>query len=288
MALGDLARERWFKATWERTVPERSESDPWPDGVAVDFETVPVGIARTEPAHGGRIGVQENERLHLAAIRGARKLIYMENQYFTSPVIARALAERLAEPDGPEVVLVSTGRSPSWFDSMTMDTARAEVLFRLETADVHSRFFAFSPNTEGGERIIVHAKVTIVDDCLLRIGSTNMNNRSLGFDTECDVAIAPQDQVGQARIRAFRHTTIGHFIGVSGREFEAVEAVMGSTGRAIVDFGSGRMSPLGAAQPSLIERTIAEYQLGDPVSSADAFRPWKRRNRSHRPLPQTS
>lgn len=288
MALGDLARERWFKATWERTVPEPAGSDPWPDAVPVDFESVRVGIARTEPAYGGRVEVRENERLHLAAIRGARKLIYMENQYFTSPVIAGALAERLAEPDGPEVVLVSTGRSPSWFDSMTMDTARAEVLFRLETADVHNRFLAFSPNTRGGERIIVHAKVTIVDDRLLRIGSTNINNRSLGFDTECDVAIAPDDAAGRERIRAYRHQTIGHFIGISGDAFATAEAVTGSTGKAIQDFNTGRLSPLGATPPSMVQRTIAEFQLGDPVSTADAFRPWKRRNRSQRPLPQTS
>lgn len=285
-ALGDLARERWFKATWERTVPETVDGDPWPDGVDVDFNDVPVAIARTEPAYGGRHEVRENERLYVEAIRGARKLIYMENQYFTSPVIARALAERLAEPDGPEVVLVSTGRSPSWFDSMTMDTARAEVLFRLESADRNNRFFAFSPNTAHGERIIVHAKVMVVDDVLLRIGSTNLNNRSLGYDTECDVAIAPEGWANQAAVQRFRHHTIGHFLGISGEVFEAAEALVGSTGMAIQQFDNGRMTPLGATPPSMIQRTIAEFQLGDPTSTRDAFRPWKRRNRSQRPQPK--
>lgn len=285
LALGDLARERWFKATWERTVPEAVDSDPWPDGVEPDFRDTPVAIARTEPGYSGRHEVRENERLHLEAIRQARRLIYMENQYFTSPVIARALAERLAEEDGPEVVLVSTGKSPSWFDSMTMDTARAEVLFRLESADCKNRFYAFSPNTRHGKRIIVHAKVTIVDDQILRIGSTNLNNRSLGFDTECDVAIAPDDAAGLEAIRRFRHRTISHFIGITGDEFAAAEAVMGSTGAAIQKFDSGRMNTLGAVPPSLIQRTIAEFQLGDPTSTRDAFRPWKRRNRSQRYQP---
>ncbi len=282
LALGDLARERWFKATWERTVPDTVDSDPWPEGLDVDFTDTQVAIARTEPGFAGRHEVRENERLHLAAIRGAKRLIYMENQYFTSPVIAEALAQRLDEEDGPEVVLVSTGRSPSWFDSMTMDTARAEVLFRLESADRHNRFSAFSPNTRSGARIIVHAKVTIVDDRLLRIGSTNLNNRSLGFDTECDVAIAPDTEAGHAAIRRFRHRTIGHFIGITPDEFEAAEAVMGSTGEAIQKFDTGRMSPLGANPPSMIQRTIAEFQLGDPKSPSDAWRPWKRRNRSRR------
>jgi phosphatidylserine/phosphatidylglycerophosphate/cardiolipin synthase-like enzyme len=285
-ALGDLARERWFRSTSERTVPDDVGGDPWPDGVEPDMRDVPVAIARTEPATGGRSEVRENEALHLDAIRGARKLIYLENQYFTSPLIATALAERLAEETGPEIVLVSTGSSPSWFDRITMDTARSEVLFRIEQADRHNRFFAFTPYTRGGERIIVHAKVSIYDDAVLRVGSTNLNNRSFGFDTECDVAAEPRDQAGRDAIRAFRHRTIGHWIGIGAEEFAAAEATAGSVGEAIQRFDTGRMPTLGAEPPSRAERIIAEFQLGDPTSTRDAFRPWKRRTRSHRTLPR--
>lgn len=283
-ALGDLARERWFKATWERTVPDVPGDDPWPDGVEPLLTDVPVGIARTEPGWAGRHEVRENEAFHLDAIRRAKKLIYMENQYFTSPCIAEALAERLAEWDGPEVVLVSTGTSPSWFDRMTMDTARSEVLFRLEKADRNNRFFCFTPYTRDGERIIVHAKVSIYDDEVLRIGSTNLNNRSLGFDTECDVGAVPGTDEGREAIRAFRHRTIGHWIGETAEEFAAAEALTQSTGDAVLRFDRGRMRQLGAAPPSRVERIIAEFQLGDPTSPRDAFRPWKRRSRSHREL----
>ena len=278
LALGDLARERWYRATSEQTLPDQPDGDPWPDGVEPDMVDTPVAIARTEPAWAGRTGVHENEALHLDAIRRARRLIYLENQYFTSPKIAAALAERLSQPDSPEVVLVTTGGSPSWFDQMTMDTARSKVLFRLEEADINNRFFAFAPHTAGGERIIVHAKVSIYDDEVLRIGSTNLNNRSFGFDTECDIAAAPTTPEGQAAIRRFRQRTIGHWIGKSADEFAAAEALMGSVGEAIQRFDTGRMRLLGATPPSSIERFIAEFQLGDPTSPADAFRPWKRRN----------
>ncbi len=284
-ALGDLARERWFRATGERTIADEAESDAWPDGVEPDLRQTPVAIVRTEPAAGGRAEVRENEVLHLDAIRQAKRLIYMENQYFTSPVIAEALAARLGEIDGPEVVLVSTGTSPSWFDRITMDTARSEVLYRLEQADRHNRFFAFAPHTREGERIIVHAKVSIYDDAVLRIGSTNLNNRSFGFDTECDIAAEPLDAGGREAIRRFRQRTIGHWIGVDGEAFGAVEAVTGTVGEAILQFDTGRMHTLGAVPPSRIERIIAEFQLGDPTSPRDAFRPWKRRTRSHRTLP---
>ena len=70
--------------------------------------------------------------------------------------------------------------------------------------------------TRQGERIIVHAKVSIYDDAVLRIGSTNLNNRSFGFDTECDIAAEPVDEAGRDAIRRFRQRTIGHWIGVSG------------------------------------------------------------------------
>lgn len=284
-ALGDLARERWFRSTGERTIPDEAVSDPWPDGVEPDLRGTPVAIARTEPAIGGRAEVRENQALHLDAIRRAQRLIYMENQYFTSPVIAAALAARLGEEEGPEIVLVSTGTSPSWFDRITMDTARSEVLFRLEQADRHNRFFAFTPHTRQGERIIVHAKVSVYDDAVLRIGSTNLNNRSFGFDTECDIAAEPTDAAGRDAIRRFRQRTIGHWIGVDGEAFGAVEAVTGMVGEAIHRFDTGRMHVLGADPPSRFERIIAEFQLGDPTSPADAFRPWKRRTRSHRTLP---
>ncbi len=186
------------------------------------------------------------------------------------------------EPDGPEIVLVSTAGSPSWFDQMTMDTARSEVLFRLESADKYNRFFAFAPLTRQGKRIIIHAKVSVIDDRLLRVGSTNLNNRSMGLDTEVDVAAEPLDHAGREAVKAFRHRSISHFIGISAADFAVAESVMGSTGQAIQTFDTGRMVVLGAKPPSTIERFVAEFQLGDPSSADNVWQPWKRRNPSQR------
>ncbi len=286
-ALGDLARERWRVAVGETLHPVQVRHDPWPDSVKADLEDVTVGIARTEPAWRGAAGVRENEALHLEAIARARRLIYLENQYFTSPLIAAALADRLEEPDGPEVVIVSTAESPSWFDKAAMDGARTALLERLREADLHGRFSAWTPRTAKGGTIIVHSKVTIIDDALLRVGSTNLNNRSCGFDTECDLAIeAAEDSLAAEFIRGFRARLVSHFLGIDQRQFEAAFAVTATLGATIAGLTEGQMTRLGQEPASALSKWIAEWQLGDPASPADAWRPW-RRGRLSRVLKET-
>ncbi|HEX2801570.1 MAG TPA: phospholipase, partial [Phenylobacterium sp.] len=105
--LGDLVRRRWRHATGETVdPPPDAGGDPWPDHVPAQLTEVEVGIARTEPDWKRRPMVSEIRKLTLACIADARDTIYLENQYFTSPLITEALAARLAEPDGPQVVLI--------------------------------------------------------------------------------------------------------------------------------------------------------------------------------------
>lgn len=286
-ALGDLARERWRVATGETLDAPRVRHDPWPQSIEPDLRDVTVGVVRTEPAWRGAAGVRENEALHLEAIARARRLIYLENQYFTSPLIAAALADRLEQPDGPEVVMVSTAESPSWFDKAAMDGARAALLERLREADVYGRFSAWTPRTAKGGTIIVHSKVTIIDDSLLRVGSTNLNNRSCGFDTECDLAIETAEDAPAADfIRGFRARLVSHFLGIDQGQFEAAFAVTASLSETITGLTDGRMAPLGLERASALSKWIAEWQLGDPASPADAWRPW-RRGRLSRVLKET-
>jgi phosphatidylserine/phosphatidylglycerophosphate/cardiolipin synthase-like enzyme len=281
-ALGDLARERWFEGTGEKIDPITEAFDHWPGDIAPDAIDVPMGIARTEPAWRGAAGIRENEQLHLEAIASAKKLIYLENQYFTSPIIAAALALRLEEPNGPEVVVVSTARAPSWFDHFAMDSARRAILDRLRRADLYHRFSAWTPRTRQGHDIIVHAKVTIIDDRILRVGSTNLNNRSGGFDTECDVAIEAE-QEGDAVsefIRRHRARTVGHFLGVDSESFDWAYAASGSLNATIEELNDGRLSLLSPGKASFGSKWMAEWQIGDPATPADSWRPWRRRRLS--------
>ena len=110
-ALGELARARWHAATGEAPLPAaRSPTEPaadlWPEVTIPDVRDAPIGIARTMPPFRDAPGVQEIATCAEQAIASARRFIYIENQYLTSAAIGAALARRLAEPAGPEGVVV--------------------------------------------------------------------------------------------------------------------------------------------------------------------------------------
>lgn len=278
-ALANMGREAWSWTTGVGLEPVEVDYDPWPETVTPTLRNAEVGISQTISANSGRGEKREVETLFLDMINRAEKLIYLENQYFTSPVIAAAIARRLTEPDGPEVVLVSTGESPSWFDHATMDGARSEVLHSLEKADVFGRMSAWHPKTVGGANIIVHSKVTIIDDRLLRVGSSNLNNRSCGYDTELDVTV--ERAAPDAAIRGVRQHLIGHFLGVTDDVYAATEARSQTVAGAIAALNAtGRMAPISTDRPGLLGRFTAEYQIGDPTAPSNAWRPWKRRKLS--------
>jgi phosphatidylserine/phosphatidylglycerophosphate/cardiolipin synthase-like enzyme len=280
--LGQLFRDRWRPVAGEGPKwGPRQGPDLWPAHVAPDLTDAHVAVARTLPAWRTRPLVDEIRRLTLECIGRARDTIYLENQYFTSPLVTEALAARLREADGPEVVLITTGKAPSWFDRLTMDRARGAMVARLRGADCFGRFHAFSPVTSGGRDIVVHSKCSIFDDRVVRIGSANLNNRSLGFDTECELAIKGASVETRLGIEAFRDRLVGHFIGVSGARVAGARARRGGLGPAIEALNDqGRLRPISPTRSSVLDEFISAYQLGDPTDVSDAWRPLRRRRRT--------
>ena len=285
-ALGVLFRERWVRATGE-VLPEPPMTRPaWPAQVAAQFKAVDVGLSRTNGKWRHHPEVREVEALHLAAIADAKRCIYMENQYFTSPLIAGALAQRLSEPKGPEVVLIGTEHSPSFFDQATMDRTRVKFLERVKRADKFGRLQAYSPVTALGRIIIVHAKLTIIDDRLLRIGSANINNRSMGFDTECDLSFEAAGRTGTGNrweITRLRTRLLAHWLGCDFAIMEAALAKatgVGAALEALRNAGYARLRPIQMKPVDGLDAIIAAYHLGDPFSPADGWRPWRRKGLS--------
>lgn len=280
-ALGDLARERWRRMLGEMIPPPPPLAPIWPSCAPVDMSGADTAIVRTEPAWRGRAVVEENAALTLALIAEAKTSIYLENQYFTAPAVAEALAARLAEPKGPEIILISTGRSPSWFDRLTMDRARAVQLWRLRAADIFGRLRAWYPRAADGQRLIVHSKVMVVDDRVARIGSANLNNRSTGFDTECDIAFEARDATQRAAVAQFRDRLLAHFVARKPEDLALARDRGGGSLIAAVEAlnHGGRLMPIEAPKMSAFGEFIARHHLGDPVSASDAWRPKARRER---------
>ncbi|MFD1331731.1 phospholipase D-like domain-containing protein [Methylopila musalis] len=284
LALGDIARERWRRATGETLEPAscgEEECDPWPERLSPTLTGVDVGVARTVGAFNGQTQIVEVEKLTLAAIAAAKRTLYVESQYFASRAVAEAMARRLAEPDGPEIVVVNPESQDGWLEEATMGAARAKLMRMVRRADVHDRFRIFWPATPEGEPIYVHAKILAVDDRLIRVGSSNLNNRSMGFDTECDLAIeaGEDDEDLRAAIARLRDDLLAEHLGAAPEEVAAAIDREGSLIRAIETLaGEGRrLVPLEAREVGEIEDALSETDLVDPERPPGLWRRLRRR-----------
>ncbi len=99
------------------------------------------------------------------------------------------------------MVVVSRLTEEGWLEEQTMGVLRARLHKRLQEADAHGRYrllYPYVPDLERPNLLNVHSKVLVMDDELCSVGSANFNNRSMGFDTECNIAVEAR---GEERIR---------------------------------------------------------------------------------------
>ena len=172
----------------------------------------------------GHPATKEIEALYVDMIRNAQRLIYIENQYFTSQAIGDAVLARLQANEGPEIVIVVRQLSHGWLEALTMENLRTALLQKLTAADHGGRLHVYYPYIAGLEDntcIDVHSKLMIVDDEWLRIGSANSANRSMGLDTECDLTIEARenDSIRQF-IRSCRWRLLAEHLDSSPKQIE--------------------------------------------------------------------
>jgi phosphatidylserine/phosphatidylglycerophosphate/cardiolipin synthase-like enzyme len=81
----------------------------------------------------------------------------------------------------------------------------------------------------------IHSKVMAVDDRFVRIGSANFSRRSMGVDSECDLAIdAGSDPARRAGVKRIRDRLIGEHLGMSAAAVGSAVERLGSL-RALID-----------------------------------------------------
>jgi phosphatidylserine/phosphatidylglycerophosphate/cardiolipin synthase-like enzyme len=132
------------------------------------------------------------------------------------------------------------------------------------------------PHT-GETPIYCHAKIMIVDDEVLRIGSANLNNRSLGLDSECDVFIdcarRANDGCGPV-IRALRYSLLAEHCGLEESEVGALIERHGSMAAMIAAegrHGPRSLRPLEIEKPNGLAQEMADSETLDPETPEQMF-----------------
>ncbi|MDS9469209.1 phospholipase D-like domain-containing protein [Paracoccus sp. MBLB3053] len=273
-SLSELARTRWKRAQG-REVDESFEpgSSIWPESVPPALEDVRIAIARTEPPENDRPIVTEIEQLYLDSIAAARDIIYLESQYFCAESVTQAILDRLQEPDGPEVVIINPDAAQKYVEDQAMHVTRSRMVRTLRAHDPHDRFRIVHPVNDAEESIYVHAKIAIIDDHLLRVGSSNIDQRSMGFDTECDVAIVGDGTDTRAYIRKIRLKLLSEHLGLSPDEVTHSIERFGSLVAAIDNLGSGPgrgLRPLPLREKDWLGEILSSTRLFDPRYRASA------------------
>jgi phospholipase D1/2 len=277
-ALAVLARRRWCRAYGTEPALE-PRGDPWPQTVPPHFADVEVGIARTQPAFEQQAHVREVEALFLDSIDCATRSIYIENQFVTSLTIAERLARRLDECPQLEIVVVSPRVYDSWVVSQTFGQERAHALRTLTPFRDRVRVM-YPAVEENGKSVgtMVHSKVMVVDDRLLRVGSANLNNRSMAVDTECDLVIEARTDAERAAIANIRNLLLGDHCGVGADAVAAMLVRRGSLVAAVDRLSSNghRLRPIDDPDPHDSELAEALTGILDPAKPLSLGGVWQR------------
>jgi phosphatidylserine/phosphatidylglycerophosphate/cardiolipin synthase-like enzyme len=172
---------RWREVTGEH-LPEAQP--PEPAGATTVQVVRTVSEVMYDSVPDGEFGILE---AYVRALRDARELVYLENQFLWSPEVVDVLAEKLRRPptDGFRVVVLLPRRANNG-----QDDTKGQVARLVDADDGGERFLAATIRSRSGPRadpLYVHAKVGIVDDAWLTIGSANLNAHSLLNDTEMNV-----------------------------------------------------------------------------------------------------
>lgn len=196
-AVADVAdhfRVRWQEVTGER-LPELSPPEAAAGVELQVVRTVPEKIYDSWP--GGEFTILES---YLRALRRARRFVYLENQFLWSPEIVSVLAEKLRRPPHERFrLLVLLPAKPNNGN----DDTRGQLGELAQADDGAGRFLACTLYQQDidGRPIYVHAKIAVVDDAWLTVGSANLNEHSLFNDTEMNIVTHDPEIARATRIR---------------------------------------------------------------------------------------
>jgi phosphatidylserine/phosphatidylglycerophosphate/cardiolipin synthase-like enzyme len=192
-------RTRWRELTKE-DLPALPAPDPAGESTVQVVRTVEEDMYDSIP-HGDFRIFESYARM----LRSARELIYLENQFLWSPELVAIIADKLRNPPTPQFRVVIL--LPVKANNGAEDTrGQVGVLVDADGHDAPKRFLAatiraLSQSPGRDDPIYVHAKVAVVDDRWLIVGSANLNAHSLFNDTEMCVVTDDAALARDTRVR---------------------------------------------------------------------------------------
>jgi phosphatidylserine/phosphatidylglycerophosphate/cardiolipin synthase-like enzyme len=196
--VGDVAehfRFRWEEVAGEELPAAASPAESGEHELQL-VETIPEKVYRARQRGSFRI-----LETYVRALHSAERLIYLESQFLWSPELVEILAAKLRQPphDDFRIVAVLPARADSGNDD-----SRGQVGVLAQADAGAGRFLAsalYARNGGAREPIYVHAKIGIVDDRWLTIGSANLNEHSLFNDSEVNLVSCEPDLARATRER---------------------------------------------------------------------------------------
>jgi phosphatidylserine/phosphatidylglycerophosphate/cardiolipin synthase-like enzyme len=209
--------QRWGEVTGER-LP--APSPPPPAG------SQELQIVRTVPEHVYDFLPQGDFRIleaYMRALRSAQRLVYLENQFLWSVQVVEILAEKLRNPprDDFRVVVLLPAKANNG-----ADTTRGQLGVLAEADEGEGRFLAATIASRTGALsgpLYVHAKIAIVDDMWLTLGSANLNDHSFFNDSEMNVLVCDPVLARETRLRLWSEHLERSLEEVSGEAARVVD-----------------------------------------------------------------
>jgi phosphatidylserine/phosphatidylglycerophosphate/cardiolipin synthase-like enzyme len=198
-AVADVAAHfagRWAEVTGEPVAAQPAAMEPAGDTEVQVVRTVPE--RQYDFVRDGDFRILE---AYVRALRGARRFVYLENQFLWSSEISEILAGKLRDPPTSDFRLLLVLPSKA---NNGQDDTRGQLAALVEADAGHRRLLAATIRAHTGSRddpLYVHAKVGIVDDRWLTVGSANLNARARLNDTEMNVVTDDAELVRQVRTR---------------------------------------------------------------------------------------
>ncbi len=214
--------QRWNDVTGEelQTLPSAPLDPAWQTPAQI-VRTVPRGFYRF--AEHGEYGIRHSI---LAAICTAERFIYLENQYIWAPEVVEALCDAMNRTRSQPFRIVLLLPARAYTGRYDNDQHVRELRSSDAGRGMFEAYTSYAYGPALGRTgysylpVYVHAKVGIVDDEWVSVGSANLNQRGLATDTEMNVQAVDHTVARELRVRLW-----AEHLGMKREDVEAADPI---------------------------------------------------------------